>query len=45
VNVSGYGFVSLDEGLTVLSVIANLQARVAELEARLTGCGFIAAAA
>lgn len=34
-NVNGYGFVTKDEGNTVLSVIANLQTRVAELEARL----------
>lgn len=30
-----YGFVSADEGQSVLKVIANLQVRVAELEARL----------
>lgn len=40
VNAGGYGFVTLDEGLTVLSVIANLQARVAELEAKITAIGF-----
>ena len=34
-NVAPYGFVTQDEGNTVLSVIANLQTRVAELEARL----------
>jgi len=33
----GYGFVTSDEGQTVLSVIANLQQRVNELEARLNG--------
>lgn len=33
-NSSGYGFVTKDEGNTVLSVIKNLQARVADLEAR-----------
>ena len=41
---SPYGFVSQDEGNTVLSVIANLQARVNELEAALdssTGIGVI----
>jgi hypothetical protein len=39
-----YGFVSQDEGNTVLQVIANLQTRVDELEARLdstTGVGLI----
>ena len=34
-NTAPYGFVTQDEGNTVLSVIANLQTRVAELEARL----------
>lgn len=34
-NSSGYGFVTKDEGNSVLKVIANLQARVAELEARI----------
>ena len=34
-NSSGFGFVTADEGNTVLSVIANLQARVSELEAAL----------
>ena len=33
----GYGFVTSDEGQTVLSVIANLQQRVNEIEARLNG--------
>ena len=40
-----YGFVDKDEGNTVLSVIANLQVRVAELEAALdatTGIGVVA---
>jgi hypothetical protein len=45
VQNTGFGFATADEGNTALSVIANLQARVAELEARLTGCGMIAAAA
>lgn len=40
VNAGGYGFVTLDEGLTVLAVIANLQARVAELETKITAIGF-----
>ena len=34
-NVAPFGFASQDEGNTVLSVIRNLQVRVAELEARL----------
>ena len=42
-NASAYGFVTKDEGNTVLSVILNLQTRVAELEARLEGCGIITA--
>lgn len=40
-NSSGYGFVTADEGQTVLSVIANLQTRVAELEARLQAAGIV----
>lgn len=32
---AGYGFASKDEGNTVLAVIANLQVRVAEMEAAL----------
>lgn len=42
-NASAYGFVTKDEGNTVLSVIANLQARLAQVEARLEECGLIAA--
>ncbi len=38
-----YGFVSQDEGNTVLSVIANLQARLAEVEARLEELGLVTA--
>lgn len=41
-NSSPYGFVSSDEGNTVLSVIANLQARLAQVEARLEELGLIA---
>ena len=37
-----YGFVTADEGNTVLSVIANLQARLAQVEARLESIGMIA---
>jgi hypothetical protein len=35
VQNTGFGFVTQDEGNTLLSVVANLQTRVAELEARL----------
>lgn len=43
-TAGGYGFVSADEGHSVLAVIANLQARCAELENRLsaTGCNLFA---
>ena len=42
VQPAGFGFVTKDEGNSVLAVIANLQARVAQVEARLgssTGVG------
>lgn len=42
VNASAYGFVTKDEGNTVLSVIANLQTRVSQLESRLQALGLIA---
>ncbi len=42
VAATGYGFVTADEGQTVLSVIANLQARLAQVEARLETVGLIA---
>ena len=38
-NSSGYGFVTKDEGNTVLKVILNLQTRVDELEDRLQALG------
>lgn len=38
-----YGFVTQDEGNSVLKVIANLQTRLAEVEARLEETGLIAA--
>ena len=41
VNTSAYGFVTKDEGNTVLSVIANLQDRVSQLESRLQALGLI----
>lgn len=40
-TTSPYGFVTKDEGNTVLSVIANLQARVAQLESRLQALNLI----
>lgn len=41
-NAGGYGFVTQDEGNSVLSVIANLQTRVAQLETKLQSLGLIA---
>jgi hypothetical protein len=41
-NSSGFGFVTADEGNTVLSVILNLQTRVGELETKLKALGFLA---
>ena len=41
-NSNGYGFVTKDEGNSVLSVIANLQARLAQVEARLEDIGIVA---
>lgn len=38
-NSSPYGFVTADEGNSVLKVIANLQARLAQVEAILEGIG------
>lgn len=37
-----YGFVTKDEGNSVLAVIANLQTRVAQLESRLKALNLIA---
>jgi hypothetical protein len=37
-----FGFATKDEGNTVLSVIANLQARLAQVESRLETVGLIA---
>jgi len=42
-TTSPFGFVTADEGNTVLKVIANLQTRLAEVEARLETPGLIAA--
>lgn len=41
-NITPYGFVTKDEGNTVLSVIARLQTRVTELEARFQALGLLA---
>lgn len=41
VNTSAYGFVTKDEGNTVLSVIANLQTRVSQLESKLQTYGIL----
>jgi hypothetical protein len=41
-NVAGYGFVTPDEGQSVLKVILNLQTRVVELETKLQALGLIA---
>jgi len=41
-TTSPYGFVSADEGQTVLKVIANLQTRVKQLESRLQAYGLLA---
>ena len=38
-----FGFVAADEGHTVLKVIANLQVRLAEVEARLEALGLVIA--
>ncbi len=40
-NAGGFGFVTKDEGNTVLSVIANLQTRINELETKLTAYGLL----
>jgi len=37
----GYGFVTADEGQTVLSVIANMQTRINELETKLVAYGLL----
>jgi hypothetical protein len=41
VNSSAYGFVTKDEGNTVLAVIANLQTRVSQLESKLQTYGIL----
>lgn len=41
-STTPFGFVSADEGNTVLKVIANLQVRLAQVEARLEAVNLIA---
>jgi hypothetical protein len=41
-DTTPFGFVSADEGQSVLKVIANLQIRVAELETKLAAYGLLA---
>jgi hypothetical protein len=41
VNSSAFGFVTKDEGNTVLAVIANLQTRVSQLESKLQTYGIL----
>lgn len=40
-DTGGFGFATKDEGNSVLSVVANLQARVAELESKLQTYGIL----
>jgi hypothetical protein len=41
-STTPFGFVTKDEGNSVLSVVANLQTRVAQLEAKLQTLGLLA---
>lgn len=43
VQNTGFGFATADEGNSALKVIANLQVRLAEVEARLEGAGIVVA--
>lgn len=43
VDTGGFGFVTKDEGNSVLKVVANLQARLAEVEARLEALNLVVA--
>jgi len=43
-NVAPYGFADAEEARTVLSVVANLQARLAEVETKLIALGICGAA-
>jgi hypothetical protein len=42
VQNTGFGFVTADEGNTVLKVVLNLQTRVSELETKLKAIGLLA---
>lgn len=42
-DTGGFGFKTKDEGNTLLAVVANLQARLAQVEAALEGVGIVAA--
>lgn len=42
-STTPFGFVTADEGNTVLKVIANLQTRLAEVEARMEALGLVIA--
>lgn len=42
-NTNAYGFAAAQEAISFLYVVQNLQVRVAELEARLEGCGIVTA--
>ena len=42
-DTGGFGFATKDEGNSVLKVVANLQARCAEMEARLEALGIVVA--
>ena len=42
-DTGGFGFVTADEGNSVLKVVANLQARLAEVEARMESAGIVIA--
>lgn len=41
INTSAFGFVTKDEGNSVLAVVANLQSRVAQLESKLQTYGLL----
>ena len=42
-DTGGFGFKTKDEGNSLLKVVANLQARLAEVEARLEALGIVVA--
>ena len=42
-DTGGFGFATADEGNSVLKVVANLQVRLAEVEARLEAAGLVIA--